>query len=196
MGAGLELKAKRKNGRIFPVDITIGPIKTAQGIMVLSIVRDVTDRMKAEEEIAEHSRALAGALYSLKQKNKELQDFLYIASHDLQEPLRKVQGFGDMLKKRYSGELGDEGSDFINRMQNATGRMQKLIDALLHYSRVTTKGKPFQRTDLNNVLSDVLSALELRIEEEQADVRVDRLPVVHGDELQMHQIFLNLMISF
>ncbi|MFY9153279.1 MAG: ATP-binding protein [Prolixibacteraceae bacterium] len=129
----------------------------------------------------------------LHEKNKELVDFLYIASHDLQEPLRKVQGFGDMLKRKYTQILGDEGAGYIDRMQSASGRMQNLIDALLLYSRVTTKVNPFEPTDLTQLAEDVVSDLEFSIEKAGAKVTIGKLPVIDADRFQIGQVFQNLI---
>lgn len=183
-----ELANKKKSGEKYYIEKSITPVINDKGVIThfVSSEKDITEKKKSEEALLE--------LFSkLEEKNKELVDFLYIASHDLQEPLRKVQGFGDMLKKKYSGNLGEEGADYINRMQNASGRMQKLIDALLLYSRVTTKGRSFEPTDLNQVLKDVISDLEFSIEKAEAQVTVEKLPVIMADEMQIREVFLNLI---
>ncbi len=130
---------------------------------------------------------------ALARSNRELEAFASIASHDLQEPLRKVEAFGDRLKRKYQPELGDDGKMYIDRMQNSVIRMRTLINDLLDYSRVTTKGKPFEPIDLNEVLEDVVSDLEVRIEEVEGEISVEPLPVVDADRIQMHQLFQNLV---
>ncbi len=155
-------------------------------IGVIGFTLDITERKKAED-------ARAKALFEIEEKNKELQTFLYIASHDLQEPLRKVQGFGDMLKKKYAENLGETGADYINRMQSASARMQKLIDALLNYSRVTTKANPFEKVDLNLIVHDVISEYDTLIEKANANIIIEKLPIINADEFQVHQVFYNLM---
>jgi signal transduction histidine kinase len=129
----------------------------------------------------------------LKKSNSELQSFAHIASHDLQEPLRKVTAFGDRLKARYSDVLGEQGNDYLERMQNAAGRMQHLIQGLLAYSRVTTKAKPFESVDLSTVARGVLSDLEMRIQDSGGRVDIGELPTVSADPLQMRQLFQNMI---
>jgi light-regulated signal transduction histidine kinase (bacteriophytochrome) len=125
--------------------------------------------------------------------NRELQEFAYIASHDLQEPLRKVMAFGDRLKSKFSGVLGEQGNDYLERMQSATRRMQTFIDDLLTYSRVTSKGQPFVETDLAQVVREVISDLEVRIEQTGATVEVSQLPVIDADPRQLRQLLQNLI---
>ena len=128
--------------------------------------------------------------------NRELQDFASVASHDLQEPLRKIQAFGDRLGSRYADRLGPEGSDYLRRMQNAAGRMQTLINDLLAFSRVTTKAQPFVPVDLGQVAREVVSDLEATIETAGAtadDVQIGELPVIEADPTQMRQLFQNLL---
>lgn len=130
---------------------------------------------------------------ALARSNRELEAFASIASHDLQEPLRKVEAFGDRLKRKYEPDLGDEGKMYIDRMQNAVIRMRSLINDLLDYSRVTTKGKPFGPLDLTQVVRDVVSDLEVRIEDVGGEVIVDQLPVIDADRTQLSQLFQNLI---
>lgn len=129
----------------------------------------------------------------LETSNRELADFAYVASHDLQEPLRKIEAFGERLVNKYSSVLPDDGKMFIDRMQNAAGRMRKLINDLLSYSRVTTGAKEFQHVSLNKVLGEVLSDLQIRIEETHATVKHDELPAIDCDSMQMRQLLQNLL---
>jgi len=129
----------------------------------------------------------------LEQSNRELQDFASVASHDLQEPLRKIQAFGDRLKSKCGAALSEEGSDFLDRMQSAAGRMQVLINDLLTFSRVATKAHPFVPVDLNDVIAGVLSDLEVRIEDSGARVEVSDLPIIDADAMQLRQLFQNLI---
>lgn len=125
--------------------------------------------------------------------NAELQQFAYVASHDLQEPLRKIQAFGDRLKAKFSSELTDQGRDYIERMQNAAGRMQALIDDLLTFSRVTSKAQPFAHVSLAQVIQEVLSDLEVRIHQTGGRVEVGELPTIDADPIQMRQLLQNLV---
>jgi signal transduction histidine kinase len=138
-------------------------------------------------------RRVAERTSQLERSNRELQDFAYVASHDLQEPLRKVQAFGDRLKEQFAPQLGEEGSDFISRMQNAATRMQTLINDLLAFSRVTTKANPFEKVDLALIAREVISDLEIRIQQSNAKIEVGPLPTFEGDPLQMRQLLQNLV---
>ena len=131
----------------------------------------------------------------LSQSNRELQDFASVASHDLQEPLRKIQAFGDRLRQKCEGQLSEAGNDYLARMLNAASRMQTLINDLLTFSRVTTKAQPFSKVDLNVIARDVLSDLEVRIEQTGGSVEVSDLPVIDADPLQMRQLFQNLIAN-
>ncbi len=164
------------------------PLRDKDGniFAVLGMAEDITNEKKAELDLKEYNEAL-------KRSNRELQDFAYIASHDLQEPLRKVMAFGDRLKSKFGTELGEQGNDYLNRMHNAATRMRALIDDLLAYSRVATKAKPFVPVELNTVIKNILSDLEVRIKESGARVEVDDLPAIEADKMQMRQLFQNLI---
>lgn len=129
----------------------------------------------------------------LARSNAELQEFAYVASHDLQEPLRKIQAFGDRLMVKYSEVLTDQGRDYLERMQNAAGRMQALINDLLTLSRVTTRAQPFVLTNLTQVVQEVLCDLEVRIQQTGGCIEVGELPTLEADPLQMRQLLQNLI---
>lgn len=148
--------------------------------------RSITKIKMAEEELKSYAKRL-------EESNKELQDFAYIASHDLQEPLRKVIAFGDRLVQKYSNVLDERGRDYLRRMYTAAQRMQSLIQGLLNFSRVNTKAQPFEPVDLNSVMRDVLSDLEERINETGARIEIGNLSIVDADPLQMRQLFQNLI---
>lgn len=161
--------------------------------VVAETVAGALARYAMEEELQRKSDELASSNAELLRSNAELTDFAHIASHDLQEPLRKVMAFGDRLHLKYNDVLGEKGEDYLRRMQNAAQRMQGLIDDLLQYARVTTKGRPFEEVDLNLVLQDVQETLERSLEEAQATVEVAELPMVMADGRQMHSLFQNLL---
>ncbi|MBC7251598.1 MAG: hypothetical protein H5T62_15130 [Anaerolineae bacterium] len=150
------------------------------------LLAEVAERERAEAELREYA-------IKLERSNRELEGFAYIASHDLKEPLRKIQAFGERLEARYGDVLDERGRDYLTRMRDAAARMQALIEGLLTYSRVTTQAQPFVQVDLNRVLHEVLSDLEVRIEQLQARVEVGELPTVEADPLQMQQLFQNLI---
>jgi signal transduction histidine kinase len=129
----------------------------------------------------------------LERSNKELQDFASVASHDLQEPLRKIQAFSDRLRTRCAAALDDVGRDYLDRVQNAAKRMQTLINDLLTFCRITTKAQPFVPTDLKGAALEVISDLEVRIEQVGGRVELDELPTVDADPLQMRQLMQNLI---
>ncbi len=143
---------------------------------------------QAEEDLKKKATELA-------RSNTELEQFAYIVSHDLQEPLRKILAFGDRLKKACPKDLSEQGLEYLGRMQNAAGRMQGLINDLLSYSRVTTKAQTFEEVDLAQICREVLSDLETRIMQSKAQVEYKDLPVINADPLQMRQLFQNLLVN-
>ncbi len=152
----------------------------------IAIYRELARRRRAEEQTRVLNQELG-------RSNRELQDFAYVASHDLQEPLRKIQAFGDRLKSKYGSTLNDEGRDYLDRMQNAARRMHTLINDLLAYSRVATKVQPFTPVDLNQVAREVLGDLEVGAQQSGGRVEVSELPVLDADALQMRQLLQNLI---
>ncbi|NJM76150.1 MAG: hypothetical protein HC852_10605 [Acaryochloridaceae cyanobacterium RU_4_10] len=156
------------------------------GEQIDEIEAQVSARQLAEVTLQQKMEQLA-------RSNAELEQFAYVASHDLQEPLRKIETFGDRLKTKCSKDLSDRGVEYIDRMQNAAGRMRILIQDLLDFSRVSSKSQPFSPVNLQEIVSGVLSDLETRIEETQSSVIVGHLPTLDADALQMRQLFQNLI---
>ena len=154
------------------------------------------ERHKAEMDLEKHLEDLEKLVQertsALEKSNQNLSDFASIASHDLQEPLRKVNMFGDMLKE-LNQDLDEKSCDYINRMQSATFRMQSLINDLLEFSKLTTENSPFVKIDFNKIIEGTLSDLETRINESQGTINVDTLPGIEADPFQMHQLFQNLV---
>jgi len=151
-----------------------------------------------EQDIAERKRTearLQRLTLELERSNRELLDFATAASHDLQEPLRKIQTFGDRLQATAGGTLGAESRQYLARMQDAAARMRVLIDDLLAHSRVTTKARPFVTVDLREVAAGVLSDCELAIEQAGARVELGALPAIEADRSQMHQLLQNLVCN-
>ncbi len=144
------------------------------------------ERLKAEEEIQRYAK-------DLERSNKELQQFAYVASHDLQEPLRMISNFLQLLERRYSPKLDTNAKDFIHYAVDGAVRMQALIDDLLEYSRVGTRGKPFEEVDLNEVVGQAKNYLNMAISEHKANVKCEVLPTIFGDDTQLTQVFQNLI---
>jgi signal transduction histidine kinase len=168
------------------------------------VARDLAERKRAAEKlkeahdhlevrVKERTAELNDANTELQRSNRELQDFAFVASHDLQEPLRKIQAFGDRLKTKHGSQLNEEAQDYLRRMQGAAGRMHRLINDLLTFSRVTTKAQPFEPTDLEAAARDALSDLEVRLQETGGSVEIKDLPTIDADPLQMRQLFQNLV---
>jgi len=153
---------------------------------LLTSSREVSDRVRAERAMSRTNRAL-------EQRNRELQDFAYVASHDLQEPLRKIRAFADLLIEDFNDALDDTGRYYLERMQDGAKRMSQLISDLLDYSRITTRAQPFEPVDLNEVMCHVISDLELRISDVEASIDVDDLPTIEGDQTQIRQLLQNLV---
>ncbi len=178
----------RKDGSTIWTDTTLRFIRNEQGeaVAVLLQGRDITERKKAED-------ALQKTMAELKRSNEELQQFAYVASHDLQEPLRMVSSYVQLLEKRYKDKLDPDAHDFIDYAVSGAKRMQNLINDLLSYSRVGTRGKPFLPIDCSEVLYAATSNLEVAVREAGAVIDHGDLPQVIGDEGQLVQIFQNII---
>ena len=150
-------------------------------------------RLRLEETVERRTLLLKARTEELLRSNTELEQFAFISSHDLQEPLRKVQAFGDMLANQFREVLGDEGRDYLQRMQGAAKRMQTLINELLNYSRITTKAQPFVPVNLSDVVQLVLTDLETRIQDTGGRVEIEPLPTLEGEPTQLRQLLQNLI---
>jgi light-regulated signal transduction histidine kinase (bacteriophytochrome) len=154
------------------------------------VAGDLHRHPRAQAEREEHLRSSAAKLL---QSNRELEDFATVASHDLQEPLRKIQSFAGCLRDEHGEVLDDEGRGYLDRIQNAANRMATLVSDLLEFSRVSSKGKAFLPVDLDEVVTGVISDLEARLAQTGGRVEVQHLPTVASDSVQMRQLLQNLI---
>jgi len=154
-------------------------------------IRMLHQRVQMHNELLEEQVLVRTT--ELERTTEELTNFAYIASHDLKEPLRKIIVFGDRLAGRFESVLNDAGLDYIERMQRSAIRMKNLIDDLLNFSQIPTHSASFQPVDLNEVVSEVLSDLEVQIEQTQGKVEVTALPTIEAERFQMRQLFQNLI---
>jgi light-regulated signal transduction histidine kinase (bacteriophytochrome) len=178
----------RKDGSKRYIEASVSLQKDSSGnpIGFRGIVRDITERKRAEESLKEKTEELA-------RSNRDLEQFAYVASHDLQEPLRMVTNYVQLLARRYKSKLDPDADDFINFAVDGAIRMWRLINDLLTYSRVGTQNKGLKSTDCETVLKHSLDNLKIAIEENEAIITHDSLPTVMGDHLQLGQLFQNLI---
>lgn len=160
---------------------------------IMFIAEDITEVKANLTDVENYRNELERQVSALNKSNKELEQFAYIASHDLQEPLRKIKAFGERLVNKYHDILGDEGKFFVDRMTNAAQRMNILIEDLLKYSRASRQVEPLQKIALKEVVKNVLDDLEIKIINEKAKIELGDLPTIEVQAVQMRQLFQNLI---
>jgi len=177
----------RKSGESFPAEYTATPLREGgQVVGAVVVFKDITERKLAERDLRDTLKELA-------RSNRELETFAYVVSHDLQEPLRMVQSYVRLLEKRYADRLDEDGREFIDFAVDGTGRMQGMIEDLLRYSRVGSRGGEPRSVDLNDVLAEALSNLQATIDEAGATIDAGDLPTVKAERRQMVQVLQNLI---
>jgi PAS domain S-box-containing protein len=181
MGGGRELLGVHKSGIEIPIEIGLAPVETLEGMFTLASIVDITER-KAHDE-------------ALQRSNAELEQFAYVASHDLQEPLRMVASYTELLGQRYKGKLDDKADTYIHYAVDGAKRMQRLVADLLAYSRVGSQGKPMGPVDVGPVLQYVLDVLAEPIRQADAVIEAGTMPIVQGDEGQIGQLLQNLIAN-
>lgn len=186
MGRDIELAALKRDGTEFPVEVGLRPIDTEDGSFVLAAVVDLSERVRAAKQLAQK----AG---ELERSNRELEQFARVASHDLQEPLRMVAGYTQLLARRYRGRLDQEADEFIGYAVDGVARMQALINGLLSYSRVQSRTRRLEAVSISEVVEWARANLEVAIAEAGVRITQDELPVVMGDPTQLRQLFQNLL---
>lgn len=197
-GSALERTYRGKNGALIPVIVEerVARDSKARITRIRSTIQEITELKRAKEELMRAKESLESRVRErtaeLELRNKELQDFVFIASHDLKEPLRKVQALGDLVLTRSAASMESESIDYLVRMRNAAARMGDLLESLLAYSRVLTEGNPFTRVSIAEAAQTALSNLETRIKETGGSVELGNLPTLEGDHVQLVQLFQNL----
>lgn len=189
MGERGEITGRRKSGEIFPAEASISQLALDDGTRVFTaVLRDVTERRQVEDTLAANAR-------DLERSNAELEQFAYVASHDLQEPLRMVASYTQLLARRYQGRLDDDADEFIGYVVDGVNRMQALIGDLLAYSRAGNRGSEMAPVDLQTLFDRLVTILQPAIEESGAQVTSDSLPVIEGDAGQLTQLLQNLVVN-
>lgn len=200
IGKTVELTALRRNSEEFPIELSLSGVQIKGKWNAIGIIRDITERkilnarllaeIEGRKKVQERLKQM---VKELERSNSELQQFAYVASHDLQEPLRMVSSYTQLLGRRYKGKLDADADEFIAYAVDGAARMQMLINDLLEYSRVGTRSKPFEMVNCLEVFDHAVSNLKMAIEESGAVITHDELPTVMADTLQLTQLFQNLL---
>lgn len=211
---GLDLTVRRKNGREFPIGISVSQVRTEKADLVMCVIRDITERKRAEEtniklireqaarteaeasmqQITGLYRQVGDANRALKLRIKELDDFTHVVSHDLKEPLRGIEAFSGFLLEDYSDILDDQGKRYLNFLKESAVRMKDLIHDLLTLASISQKAATIQEVDLNQILKKVESDLSFSIEQRGAEIRIESpLPTVNCDRVQISEVFKNII---
>ncbi len=195
----VELSALKKDGTEFPIELSLSAVKFKGKLNAIGILRNITNRKQGERLVAEISgrkkvqKRFKQMVIELQRSNDELEQFAYVASHDLQEPLRMVSSYTQLLARRYKGKLDADADEFIAFAVDGANRMKTLINDLLDYSRVSTRGKTFKPTDCSVVYDRAIANLNFAIEDSGVVITHDDLPTILADTTQLVQLFQNLI---
>ncbi len=187
-------RVKRKDGGMVPWEMTgrvLQRHESGKAESILVFAKDIADEAHHASEIRELERKIS----EVKRSNKDLEEFAYIASHDMHEPLRKVHSFADRLRTKYSGSIEEEAKDYLDRILASTQNARLMIDGLMEFSRLSRNGFGFENVNMNELVMEALGDLELKIEETHTQVDVGQLPQVEVIPIQMRQLFTNLILN-
>lgn len=179
--------------QLIPVQLSLTALELEEGISLSIIVTDLTAQKKTQLQLEQKALQLAEMNRDLEASNHDLQQFASVASHDLQEPLRKIQIFSSLLRDRPAAGLDADAAKYVEKITDSAARMKTLILDVLNYSKLSANDKGHERVDLNEVLAELLDDFEMRIHEKSAAIRIERLPVVEANRGQMRQMFQNII---
>ena len=196
IGIGRQVVGRRKDGTTFPMELAVSEVRLRERRLFTGIVRDVTQRGKAEEDLRYFAAQLQERNAELTRSNQELDDFAYVASHDLKEPLRGIHNYANFLIEDYADRLDEEGQAKLTTLKRLTQRMETLLDSLLEFSRVGRVDLAMGRIDLQALVVEVLESLEITLSQQAVDVRIPRpLPALRCDRVRVAEVFRNLITN-
>lgn len=196
IGIGREVVGRRKDGATFPMDLAVSEVRLADRRLFTGIVRDISERRSAEEQFHFYTEEIQARNAELLRSNQELDDFAYIASHDLKEPLRGIHNYASFLMEDYGAKLDEEGHSKLETLKRLTQRMDALIDSLLDTSRVGRLEFAIKETNLNDLVAEVLDSLRIGLQERGIEVRIPTpLPTLRCDRVRIGEVFRNLIAN-
>ncbi|MCE9604927.1 MAG: PAS domain S-box protein [Planctomycetia bacterium] len=196
IGIGREVVGLRKDGSTFPMDLAVSEVKLGHRQLFTGIVRDITDRKKTEKQLMFYADEIQGRNQELLRSNQELDEFAYIASHDLKEPLRGIHNYATFLLEDYQEKLNEDGVAKLETLKRLTQRMDVLLDSLLEFSRVGRQEFAIRPSNLDELVAEVIDSLKIVLDERNVELRIPRsLPVIHCDRVRLGEVFRNLITN-